>query len=99
MAVLITGARPGEKLHEQLAYAAEQASPTNHPGINAWKGELGNQFNLAAMIADLASVRTAPTVTPSSTPSAAMSEMTRPDLSASGTLESKQIPDDTLAAS
>ncbi|MCC6227878.1 MAG: polysaccharide biosynthesis protein [Phycisphaerales bacterium] len=99
MEVLITGARPGEKLHEQLAYAAEQLSPTNHPGINAWKGELGDQFNLAAMIADLASVRT------SADRDAVINairrhvpEMTRPGTAALESLESKQIPDDTLAA-
>lgn len=99
MEVLITGARPGEKLHEQLAYAAEQLSPTNHPGINAWKGELGDQFNLAAMIADLASVRTSPDRDAViNAIRRHVPEMTRPDLGAAGSMESKQIPDDTLAA-
>ncbi len=97
--ILITGARPGEKLHEQLAYAAEQLSPTTHPGINAWKGELGDQFNLAAMIADLAAVRTSPDR------DAVLNairrhvpEMTRPDSPAPVSLEPKQTQDGTLAA-
>jgi len=36
--IRITGARPGEKLFEELAYAAEQLRPTAHPGINSWAG-------------------------------------------------------------
>jgi len=31
--VILTGSRPGEKLHEQLAYDAEQLVATRHPGI------------------------------------------------------------------
>jgi O-antigen biosynthesis protein WbqV len=34
--IAFTGARPGEKLHEELAYAEELLSPTDHPGIRAW---------------------------------------------------------------
>jgi FlaA1/EpsC-like NDP-sugar epimerase len=34
----VTGIRPGEKLFEQLAYAAENLEPTTHPGINCWAG-------------------------------------------------------------
>ncbi len=55
--IAITGSRPGEKLHEELAYAAEQLRPTNHPGVNAWCGELREDFNLPAMIADLSAAR------------------------------------------
>ncbi len=33
--ITCTGARPGEKLHEQLAYDAEELAPTPHPGIRA----------------------------------------------------------------
>lgn len=55
--IILTGARPGEKLHEQLAYAAEQLRPTPYPGINAWGGRLGDEFNLAAMVADLSAAR------------------------------------------
>lgn len=35
IAIHLTGARPGEKLHEELAYQAELLSPTQHPGIFA----------------------------------------------------------------
>lgn len=37
--LIFTGSRPGEKLHEQLAYAVEQLRPTAHPGINCWAGQ------------------------------------------------------------
>ncbi len=33
--VILTGARPGEKLHEQLSYDAEGLERTTHPGIYA----------------------------------------------------------------
>jgi len=36
--VVVTGIRPGEKLEEQLAYAAENLAPTSHPGITCWRG-------------------------------------------------------------
>lgn len=36
--LVCTGIRPGEKLHEELAYAAEQLRPTAHPGVRAWAG-------------------------------------------------------------
>jgi FlaA1/EpsC-like NDP-sugar epimerase len=34
--IVITGARPGEKLHESLAYDAEAMRPTRHCDINIW---------------------------------------------------------------
>jgi FlaA1/EpsC-like NDP-sugar epimerase len=37
MEILFTGARPGEKLHEQLAFDAECMQETRHPDINIWK--------------------------------------------------------------
>jgi FlaA1/EpsC-like NDP-sugar epimerase len=57
--LVFTGARPGEKLHEQLAYAAEMVRPTAHAGIGAWVGAKGGSDPVAAaaMIADLSSVR------------------------------------------
>jgi FlaA1/EpsC-like NDP-sugar epimerase len=35
--IVFTGARPGEKLHEQLAYDAEAVRPTGHPDIGLWE--------------------------------------------------------------
>lgn len=57
MEIVLTGARPGEKLYEELAYAAEQLRPTRCPGINAWAGPLHANFNLATLVADLANIR------------------------------------------
>lgn len=34
--VVFTGTRPGEKLHEELAFDAEAMRPTRHPDINIW---------------------------------------------------------------
>jgi FlaA1/EpsC-like NDP-sugar epimerase len=55
--IIITGARPGEKLHEELAYSAEMLEPTGRPGINAWSGEAHAPADLDRMVADLAAVR------------------------------------------
>jgi len=35
--VLFTGARPGEKLFEELAFDAERMQPTRHPNVTIWK--------------------------------------------------------------
>lgn len=37
-AIAFTGARPGEKLHEELAYDAEELAPTPIPGVQSWVG-------------------------------------------------------------
>lgn len=60
MQITLTGARPGEKLHEELAYAAEQLLPSGHPGINGWAGDGLELPDMARAIASLSSVRTNP---------------------------------------
>ncbi len=55
--VQITGIRPGEKLHEELSYGAEQLVPTPYAGIHAWAGAGTVGAKCAGMIADLSSVR------------------------------------------
>jgi len=35
--IVFTGARPGEKLHEQLAYDTEAIRSTAHPDIHVWE--------------------------------------------------------------
>ena len=35
--IVFTGGRPGEKIHEQLAYDSEMIRPTGHPDIHAWE--------------------------------------------------------------
>lgn len=57
MRIAITGVRPGEKLHEELAYDRERLAPTAHPGIRAWQGDSGERANLPALVADLSLVR------------------------------------------
>ncbi|MBS0190365.1 MAG: polysaccharide biosynthesis protein [Phycisphaerales bacterium] len=57
MEIALTGKRPGEKLHEELCYAAEQLRPTTFPGIHAWAGEMPAEFNLPAMVAELGAAR------------------------------------------
>jgi len=34
--IVYTGARPGEKMFEELSFDAEAMRPTRHPGINIW---------------------------------------------------------------
>ncbi len=36
MQIAITGRRPGEKLHETLAYDGECMQPTRHPDVHIW---------------------------------------------------------------
>lgn len=60
MDVVFTGSRPGEKLHEELAYAAEMLAPTSHPGVRVWAGPGFGEHDAArvqAMVADMAAAR------------------------------------------
>ena len=53
MGVVFTGARPGEKLHEQLAFDAEAMRPTRHPDINIWMLQQPEDEAVGAMLAQL----------------------------------------------
>ncbi|TVQ31039.1 MAG: polysaccharide biosynthesis protein [Phycisphaeraceae bacterium] len=55
--IVFTGARPGEKLHEELAHQADELRPTPAPGIMAWRGPEPEPGALTEMIADLSAVR------------------------------------------
>ena len=57
MPILITGARPGEKQHEELAHQREELRPTRARGVLAWAGESVDADDVREMVADLASVR------------------------------------------
>jgi len=57
MPILITGARPGEKRHEELAHQLEELRPTRARGVLAWAGEKVEAEDVREMIADLGSVR------------------------------------------
>ncbi len=52
IAIVYTGARPGEKLHEELAYAAESLLPTPFPGIMALAGSAACGADVAGMVAE-----------------------------------------------
>ncbi|MEL7473694.1 MAG: polysaccharide biosynthesis protein, partial [Planctomycetota bacterium] len=56
--IVITGSRPGEKLHEELALAAERIHPTPLDGIGAWVGA-GDPPDLGTMVSELSAVRRA----------------------------------------
>jgi FlaA1/EpsC-like NDP-sugar epimerase len=55
--IVFTGARPGEKVHEELAYAAEALLPTPYPGIMALASSTHADFDVAGMIADFSALR------------------------------------------
>ncbi len=56
MDIVISGIRPGEKLHEELAYAAENLKPTAHAGIDAWAGS-PTDISLPTLVAELSQAR------------------------------------------
>lgn len=55
--IVYTGARPGEKLHEELAFAGERARPTDHPKILV--GRPVQSISLSELNAQLRSLRVA----------------------------------------
>ncbi|MCC6320788.1 MAG: polysaccharide biosynthesis protein [Phycisphaerales bacterium] len=58
--IVFTGARPGEKIHEELAYAAEMLAPTSHPGVRSWAGPgFANDdvSRVQSMVAEMATLR------------------------------------------
>ena len=55
--LMVTGIRPGEKIHEELAHAAEQLQPTVVNGVNAWSGAAHEPSETIEMMGDLAGVR------------------------------------------
>jgi O-antigen biosynthesis protein WbqV len=55
--IIFTGARPGEKLHEELSYAAEALLETPYPGIMALASSVGADFDVATMIAEFSALR------------------------------------------
>lgn len=57
MSIRIVGARPGEKLYEELSYGHESLDTTAHPGIRAWTDVQSRTVNIPAMITELSAVR------------------------------------------
>jgi len=57
--VVVTGVRPGEKLHEELVYSAEALVPTDYPGVLALHQRIETPVDVPAMIADLTSLQRA----------------------------------------
>ena len=58
--LVFSGIRPGEKLHEELAYAAEQLRATAHPGIRTWAGpgfDADTAGRVREMVAELHAAR------------------------------------------
>jgi FlaA1/EpsC-like NDP-sugar epimerase len=53
LSIVYTGPRPGEKLHEQLAFDAESMRPTRHPDINIWMLPAPDRRYIERMVATL----------------------------------------------
>jgi len=57
MPIVFTGARAGEKLHEELAYAVETLQPTSVPGVRVWNSPPTPPAAVDAMVTELDAVR------------------------------------------
>ncbi len=55
--ILVTGHRPGEKMHEELAHQGERLGETGVDGILAWSGPSQDPNKVDLMIRELMSVR------------------------------------------
>ena len=56
--IVLTGARPGEKLYEELSYDAEGLMTTSHPGIYALDEETDvSESRIAEMVSAMDEVR------------------------------------------
>lgn len=56
MPIVVTGARPGEKLHEELVYDAEELWPTSHPSIRAAMPSADEAWGIGAIINRMAAM-------------------------------------------
>ncbi len=50
IAITITGARPGEKMHEELAYGSEDVLPTEHEAVRRLKTAEPNQSHVEEIV-------------------------------------------------
>ncbi len=57
VSIRLTGIRPGEKLHEELAYLVEQLQPTGTDGILSWSGPEPELADVRSMVGDLETIR------------------------------------------
>lgn len=58
--IVFTGARPGEKLYEQLAYDSEAIRPTAHPDIHVWEQPAPDPDFVARSVSELSPRRRGP---------------------------------------
>lgn len=91
--IRLTGIRPGEKLHEELAYAAEALDTTPYPGIRAWRGELAASFSADELVETLSKACSQPDNYVVATIRRLVPEMAAAGSgTATGILESKRTP-------